>query len=74
LLDAITASPLNELEETAKAAAIVRLMAANFEHMWFYLLAEAVPPQDASDLALISGLASRATSDTFRLRGPDSGA
>ena len=25
----------NELEDTAKAAAIIILIAANFEHMWF---------------------------------------
>jgi hypothetical protein len=32
-----------EFKDTANAEAIVTLMAANFEHMWFYLLSEAAP-------------------------------
>jgi hypothetical protein len=50
-------------------------MAANFEHMWFYLLAEAVPASGRLKLLpLYQALQAEATSDTFRLRGPDSGA
>jgi len=32
-----------EFKDTANAEAIVTLMAANFEHMWFYLPAGALP-------------------------------
>ena len=48
-----------EFKNTANAEAIITLMAANFEHMWFISWRRPSLPQDAPlTLALISGLAS----------------
>ena len=50
----------SDLEDTAKAAAIIILMAANFEHMWFISFTGGFPCLGMPlTLALISGLASR---------------